>query len=554
MRDELGPLHEEHEQYQYRPAAGTAAVPRSSSSPNTFVTSLSDEASRSNHLTSASNDGRRKTMTTSRSDSSLSTTLNYLGPMRSPAPGQPVPSSARSAATTFADEGWMTPRSSMSPMHDQAGSINDDNVLAWAHSVEPLTADAHAQSSSVLLRGKPSRRSNSNNSDTDGWTSGSRSRNTTPVEDAPWMEAATSTIKSRRHHTNISRHRAGNDSISSYSSTSLSGFRSMDKIELFLQFSQMKADHEALRKKSGMERDALFEALSETRAALNMTRREKEALEMRAHKHEVRREQTDHSKALLRSKTLWQERAQSASAELEKAQKTISASKEREDELEAENKMLKNKVESLSAELARALETQQELQARLEEDNTSKMPVQSTPPGSSVKSDPGTPTRRSNTYTRLPTPTRSIVSPRQRHASKTDSLADLNAMQTNNPQSTPLHATQMKLSSPDNSLSVSPSKLVKSNSAPDRNRKVSSASTKSSLSSGGLDQSLGSMSPASTSAYAVSVRSLFVEKAGSSLVTPKEHLPGRTRGLFDLRESSVGLSAEDMAFLKTLDS
>lgn len=521
LRDEVRPLHQR----------------RGSASPQTFVTSLSDDGRRTPTSHAADTPGRRPrhlNLVRSTSASALQT------PVRSPAAASFAPSSARSGTTANGD-GWATPRSSWSPAPDDASTSasSADHVLAWSRSIEPIV---EPQTSSLLLKGRSSRYSAS---DRDDWTVGSRSRGTTPTEaDLQFGDALGALSRSRRRQQQHQQQQSGlslsqrDDSVAGANTHSLSDFRGMDKLELFLKFSQTMAEHEALKKKSAMEREALFDALSETRSALYDTRRQRDQLLKKLSSHESSADQTERINGLLRSKTLWQERAQSAASELEKLRGLYEESQMKNKEASRQTTSLTAKVSDLSsqleeveAKLTAALEARAEPTSGLPTDektalvgdeasdrqDTMSMPMQSTPPKnrpqSSAKATQSTPSKtsalpQSGSYTRLPTPSR-IASPRIRHQSNTGSLADYDRMQKHQ-QTTPLHATKLHIASPDVSLNnaaptAASSRIAKpKGTGLPRYRTISNNSTRSTISTSALNSSLRSESPLSQSAFAVS--------------------------------------------------
>lgn len=543
MRDEVGPLHQRG----------------SADSPKTFSPSLFDDDARSKtpvqqHETPPAHRPNHLQLSRSTSASALDT------PQRTPT-GFQVPGSARSMTTVYEDA-WDTPRSNFTALRgddrEEATMSSTDQVLAWTRSVDPSVGP---QPSSLLLRGRPSRYSAS---ERDDWTLGSRSRNTTPTEsDMPWSNAVDALSKSRRRHLGSS-HSRQDESLSSYAnSTTLSDFRTMDKLELFLKFSQTLAEHEALKKKSAMEREALFDALSETRSALYDVRKQREQLLRKVQSQESRSDHTERINSLLRSKTLWQERAQSAATELDTLRQALDESHSREEASAREVTTLNRKVSSLSSQLketesklASALEMQQKVLDELatstitdDEPDASSAPMQSTPPRSRSATDikntyspikPASGLPQSNSYTRLPKSSR-IASPRTRHQSTatTGSLADYDRLQSSaNSQSTPLRATKMQLASPDNSLSESanrqPSRIAKPKSALPRYRTTSNNSTRSTISTSALNDSVRSESSLSTSAFAVSRRCPEFTEINSSM-----HMLYRTKAQVGPRAFSI---------------
>ena len=146
--------------------------------------------------------------------------------------------------------------------------------------------------------------------------------------------------------------------------------RRADKMELFLRYSQAKAELDALRAQSEREREALLDALRESRAVVHDLREQRDTLE-----HRLARERTLSRKLssvfgtedvdggvsgedvaarldeLVRTRELWIERAQMAAEELERTRErlgrmeaVVQQAHDREAELERENAELRARI------------------------------------------------------------------------------------------------------------------------------------------------------------------------------------------------------------------
>ena len=151
--------------------------------------------------------------------------------------------------------------------------------------------------------------------------------------------------------------------------------RRADKMELFLRYSQAKAELDALRAQSEREREALLDALRESRAVVHDLREQRDTLE-----HRLARERTLARKLssvfgtedvdgvgegvdvaarldeLVRTRELWIERAQMAAEELERTrdrlarmETVVQQAHDREAELERENAELRARIAAVEA-------------------------------------------------------------------------------------------------------------------------------------------------------------------------------------------------------------
>ncbi|BGP39428.1 hypothetical protein JCM10449v2_003370 [Rhodotorula kratochvilovae] len=148
-------------------------------------------------------------------------------------------------------------------------------------------------------------------------------------------------------------------------SASIANIRSMDKLEIFFRYTAAKADME----KAELERDALIDALRETRTTLSDIRRQRDSLDV-----ELKRERqfakqvkehlggdperhADRLDALVEGRQTWERRAQEAldvlartQDELELLRAAVHDGREREELLERENVMLSARL--AAAEMA----------------------------------------------------------------------------------------------------------------------------------------------------------------------------------------------------------
>jgi myosin heavy subunit len=132
--------------------------------------------------------------------------------------------------------------------------------------------------------------------------------------------------------------------------------------QLFLKYSQMDSELTALKKQSEVEREALMDALSETRNVVHDLRRERDELKGQVEYLSQRRceheDQAEDIQKLVRSRGLWQERAQSQAEQVERHEQTlqglraeIEAARLRQEELEDENLAMGSRIASLAAQL-----------------------------------------------------------------------------------------------------------------------------------------------------------------------------------------------------------
>ncbi|SGZ07089.1 BQ5605_C031g10991 [Microbotryum silenes-dioicae] len=143
------------------------------------------------------------------------------------------------------------------------------------------------------------------------------------------------------------------------SDLTMTSVRAMDKLEIFFRYTSVKAELD----KAATERDALLDALGETRATLMDVRSQRDALldELKVEKAK-RGEQNDATSSdsalaqLEQMRANWEARALDAAEELERAKQEVSAarqeimdSREREDTLEREVLALEEKVSAMEA-------------------------------------------------------------------------------------------------------------------------------------------------------------------------------------------------------------
>ncbi|SCZ92087.1 BZ3500_MvSof-1268-A1-R1_Chr5-3g08329 [Microbotryum saponariae] len=143
------------------------------------------------------------------------------------------------------------------------------------------------------------------------------------------------------------------------SDLTMTSVRAMDKLEIFFRYTSVKAELD----KAATERDALLDALGETRATLMDVRSQRDALLDELKVEKARRgEQNDTISSdsalaqLEQVRANWEARALDAAEELERAKQEVSAarqeimdSREREDTLEREVLALEEKVSAMEA-------------------------------------------------------------------------------------------------------------------------------------------------------------------------------------------------------------
>ncbi|GAA5861492.1 hypothetical protein JCM8547_008050 [Rhodosporidiobolus lusitaniae] len=135
-------------------------------------------------------------------------------------------------------------------------------------------------------------------------------------------------------------------------SLNMASIRQMDKLEIFFKYTSVRADLE----KAELERDALLDALRETRSTLSDVRRQRDSLDAEVKREKVFSRQVkkslgndperyaDKLSNLVESRQAWEDRAREALDELERAKEELEAvrremvdGKEREERLEREN-------------------------------------------------------------------------------------------------------------------------------------------------------------------------------------------------------------------------
>ncbi|BGP15494.1 hypothetical protein JCM10213_005761 [Rhodosporidiobolus nylandii] len=125
----------------------------------------------------------------------------------------------------------------------------------------------------------------------------------------------------------------------------IASIRGMDKLEIFFRYTAVRADLE----KAELERDALFDALRETRATLSDIRRQRDALDAEVKRERLLTRQVkkhlggdpdhyvDKLENLVQSRQTWEQRAKAALEELERAREEVDAIRREQEQLEQEN-------------------------------------------------------------------------------------------------------------------------------------------------------------------------------------------------------------------------
>ncbi|GAA5895236.1 hypothetical protein JCM6882_006624 [Rhodosporidiobolus microsporus] len=150
-------------------------------------------------------------------------------------------------------------------------------------------------------------------------------------------------------------------------SLNMASIRGMDKLEIFFKYTAARADLE----KAELERDALLDALRETRSTLSDIRRQRDALDQEAKRERLLTRQVkkflggdpdryvDKLENLIEGRRGWESRAREALDELERTKDELEATrrelvegKEREELLERENVMMGARL--AAAEMARS--------------------------------------------------------------------------------------------------------------------------------------------------------------------------------------------------------
>ena len=168
----------------------------------------------------------------------------------------------------------------------------------------------------------------------------------------------------------------------------VSEVRRSDKVQLFLRYSQAKAELDAVRSQSEREREALLDALSESRSVVYDLRAQRDALENRLKKENSFSKQlrgvfgegdsddhADRLDELIRSRAFWQERAQKTNEELDRTRAALERSDSVASEVIDRNGTLADENATLTARISSLARQFNETQCLLAEVRAASSPA-----------------------------------------------------------------------------------------------------------------------------------------------------------------------------------